>query len=83
MPWVEGDERWLRNRLLMAQQLALTRSLTAQSPTAYALFLLIHETAAAHATAPASRANLRELREGLQRLFLVADMFERREGGRG
>ena len=81
MPWTGKEERWLRNRLLIAQQRASCRALAAKSPAARSLFWLIVDTAAGQVTTPASCECLRELREGLLRLFCVADMFERREGG--
>jgi hypothetical protein len=81
MPWTGEEERWLRSRLLIAQQVGCTRALGAQSVTARGLFWLINETAAANVTAPATADELRELRQGLVFLITAANMFERREGG--
>ncbi len=74
MPWTDGAERTLRNRLLRCQQYSTTRALQSASKTASGLFWLINSTAAAHATAavPAEAestcAFLRDLLAGLNRL---------------
>ena len=89
MPWTEGEERNLRNRLLRAQQYSANRALHSTSKTASGLFWLINSTAAAYATAPVSPSagstceDLRDLLAGLNRLAVVADMFERRETADG
>jgi len=79
MPWTDERERFLRNRLARAQQLGAMRARGARSETARSLFWLINETAGANLTSPSSIEGLEDLRAGLLRLFLVADMFERRE----
>lgn len=79
MPWMNGPERALRNRLFQAQQFSARRARSSHSETARALFWLINTTAAAHATAPAAVEQLRGVADTLVRLALVANGFERIE----
>lgn len=79
MPWTEGEERRLRNGLLIIQQRAATRARSANSEAARDLYWLANATAAERATAPATVAELREVRAGLINLALAGNMFERLE----
>jgi hypothetical protein len=77
MPWSGAGERELRNGLLRFLQCSATRARAAQSATARELYWLINETAAKFATAPAGAEMLKDVRDGLIRLAMVADMYER------
>lgn len=83
MSWTEGDERVLRNRLLRSQQYSARRARATRSETARRLLWLLNETAAAHATAPATVEELEDVADTLVRLALVANGFERWEGAGG
>ena len=79
MPWTEGEERHLRNRLLRAQQYSARRARQSESPLARHLLWLVNETAASIATSRASVQDLQDIVDTLTRLTLAANGFQRLE----
>jgi hypothetical protein len=77
MPWTSEPERQVRNRLFRAQQFSATRARQTGSAISRQLLWLLNETAAAHATAPETVEDLRDVADTLARLALVANGFER------
>ncbi|PSJ42158.1 hypothetical protein C7I55_07950 [Sphingomonas deserti] len=83
LPWANEDERKLRQRLLKAQTYATGLSASATSTRAQGLYRLIVTVAGERAFAPASCDELKDTADGLVRLLMVAQMFERTEGAHG
>lgn len=79
MPWASEAERKLRQRLLRAQALASAKVVSAESGPSRTLLWMITEVAGSWAFAPASADDLRDVADGMVRLLMVAEMFERVE----
>lgn len=74
-----GEERFLRNRILVARQLAEARGKLTTSATARCLYRMIYSAAGSYVSASADRDELAEVRATLVRMFLVASFFDARE----
>ena len=79
MPWIGESERSLRRRLLKARNLASARAPACRSQRARTLLWMANEAAAEWMLAPADPEDLKQLADGLVRLFTVAGTFERLE----
>lgn len=81
VPWAAELERKLRRRLHNARNIAAARAVSTKSDNACSLYWMVNEVASAWVFAPATEEQLLDILDGLTRLFLVADMFQRIEGG--
>jgi hypothetical protein len=77
MPWVIGEERSLRNRLLFFRQRARTRTRHSHDETAYGQWMLARDLADMWSTEPCSKAHLQDVLQVITRVAMTADAIER------
>ena len=77
MPWVAGEERELRNRLLHFRQRARTRARESHDEIAYTQWMLARDLADMWATEPARKSHLQDVLRVVAYIALTADAIER------
>jgi hypothetical protein len=77
MPWIVGDERALRNRLLIFRQRARTRARQSHDDLAYSQWMLARDLADMWATEPAPKDHLQDVLQTVARIALTAGAIER------
>lgn len=82
MPAAGPEERQLRQRLHNARVISSARAMTAVSEHARQLYWVVNEVASIWVFAPASTEELKDIADGLVKLFMTAATFDRIEGER-
>lgn len=80
MPWIDEEEKALRQRLHRALTISAARAPTAVSKSARALYWQCNLVAAEWAFKRAPAADLEDIANALVRLFMAAGALERIEG---
>lgn len=84
MPWADGAELALRERLHKARDLSASRAVAAAGyARSRALFWMIADLCTEWVVSPASVADLEDLTNAILRLFMVADALQRLEAPDG